>query len=273
MGNWAKRLFGRESFEEVGIVLAGTNQPEFERGVLSLFDKIISSKDSVYHAHLVEKNTKAYPIVFNIYGAPAMMDVLAEMHDGGLRNAIFVGYAYGGFRNLDIGTLVIPDRAYHFDGLYSVLDPSRTLSLPDEELTKRVIKILGREKIKYQLGSNISVPAVTFQRPHDNEEYRKIKPHTVEMELASFYSRSKYLGIRAAAILVISDNRSEAISDETKRKKKTDAKTKVLELVIDNLESLKLPRLKVKKEFSIDEHLASIIEDPEDVTNIYRDRK
>ena len=134
-----------------------------------------------------------------------------------------------------------------------MLDSTRTLSSPDERLTKRVIKLLEKNSIGYQLGSNISVPAITFQRPHDNEDYRRIKPHTVDMELASFYSRSKDLGIRATAILVISDNRSEAISDETKRKKESDAKTKILELIINNLESLKLPRLKVKKEFSIDE--------------------
>lgn len=271
MGRWAKRLFGRGSFEEVGIVLAGTNPLEFEKNILSLFDKVISSKDSVYHAHLVKKNNKFYPIVFNIYGAPAMVDVLTEMHDGGSRTVIFVGYAYGGFRNLDVGSVVIPDKAYHFDGIYSVLDPSRTYSVPDKDLSNIIKRILDEYSLRYFTGPNISVPAVTFQRPHDNEDYKRINPLTVEMEVASFYSRSKDLGMRATALLIISDNRKEGLG-ETKQIKRETAKNKVLQIIISNLEKLKLPKLKLKKEFSIDEHLASIIENPEDMTNVYRDK-
>lgn len=45
MGNWAKSIFGRERFDRVGIVLAGTTGDIYEKKLLSLFDKIVSSKD------------------------------------------------------------------------------------------------------------------------------------------------------------------------------------------------------------------------------------
>src|SRR3989344_2351345 len=118
MGKWAKRLFGQESFGDIGIVIAGTITKEFEKEILDLFDEIISSKDSVYHAHLVKKNGIAYPVVFNIYGAPAMVDVITEMQDGGCRTILFFGSAYGGFQNLEVGSIVIPEKSYHFDGIY-----------------------------------------------------------------------------------------------------------------------------------------------------------
>lgn len=54
-------------------------------------------------------------------------------------------------------------------------------------------------------GINISVPAVTFQLPHNNKDYLKIKPTTVEMELAACLSRAKEIGMRAAGTLIISD--------------------------------------------------------------------
>ncbi|MFH1209215.1 MAG: hypothetical protein V1663_00285 [archaeon] len=107
MGKWAKKLFGKESFSKIGIILAGTANPYTEKKVLSLFDKVISKKDSVFHAYLVRKKGRNYPLVFNVYGAPAMIDVLTEMHDGGCRIVVFIGYAYAGFQNnLDVGTLL-----------------------------------------------------------------------------------------------------------------------------------------------------------------------
>ncbi len=271
MGKWAKSLFGREKFDRVGLVLAGTINPEFEKKVLRLFDKVISSKDSVYHGHLVKKNKHHYPILTNVYGGPAMMDSLTEMYDGGCRNVIFIGYDYSGFKkSLDVGSIVLPTNSYHFDGIYSPLDPSKTVSLPNRELKAIVKKILDNIKFEYTEGKNISVPSVTFQLPHANEAYKRINPLTIEMELASFFSRSKDIGMRSAGILVISDNRTSAISDESKHKLRTDIKFNILENLVKNLREFDLPNLKTKREFDIDEHLASIIENPEDATNVYR---
>src|SRR3989344_8819017 len=95
MGSWAKSAFGRGQFNDVGIIVAGTNSLEFEKAILDMFDEVVSSKDRVYHAHLVRKGKGYYPIVTNVYGSPALVDVLTEMHDGGCRTVIFVGYAYG----------------------------------------------------------------------------------------------------------------------------------------------------------------------------------
>ena len=47
MGKWAKGLFGREKFNSIGIVVAGTNKQELEKKVLGMFDEVVSSKDSV----------------------------------------------------------------------------------------------------------------------------------------------------------------------------------------------------------------------------------
>jgi len=148
--------------------------------------------------------------------------------------------------------------------------PSKTFSQPNRELKARLKKVFDKNNVKYNEGINISVPAVTFQLPHDNERYKRINPLTVEMELASCFSRAKDIGIRSAGILVISDNRVSSIGDTSKRKVRHDAKLQVLENVIGNLQKFDLPNLKTKREFDIDEHLASIIESPEDVTNVYR---
>jgi len=273
MGKWAKSLFGYDRFGEVGIVVAGTCSPDFQEKVVKFSEGKISEKDAVYHACLIRKNKESWPIIFNVYGAPAMVDVLTEMHDGGCRNVIFVGSAYGGFKNLKVGEIVIPHKSYHFEGIYDALKLSREQSFADEDLKNTIEKLFKKNYIDFVHGVNISVPAVTFQLRHENEEYKKIGPSTIEMELSSCLSRAKDLGIRAVGILIISDNKSSSRGDEEKKKARTESKLRVLRTIIDNISLFKLPKLKVEKEFSVDEHLASIIESPEDKINVYKESK
>lgn len=268
MGHWAKRLFGKESFGNIGIVLAGTIKPKFEKRVLALFDEVISSEDAVYHGHLVKKDNRLIPLVTNVYGAPAMMDVMTEMHDGGCQTIIFIGYAYGGFKNLNVGEVVITDKAYHFDGIYHALKIDKKATHPDKELKEKVKRLLNENKIDFKEGTDISVPAVTFQPKHTT--YKEIKPITLEMELAACLARAKDIGIRAVGILIISDNRKASLGDQTQKMLRAKQKEKVIKTIVKNLDSFTLPHLKVKKEFLINEHLASIIEDPEDKTNVYK---
>ena len=272
MGSWAKSAFGRGQFNDVGIIVAGTNSLEFEKAILDMFDEVVSSKDRVYHAHLVRKGKGYYPVVTNVYGAPALVDVLTEMHDGGCRTVIFVGYAYGGFKNLEIGTVVIPTKAYHFDGIYHPIDPNKKFGLPDKELKDKIESLFKKNKITFVEGVNISVPAVTFQMPHANEHYNKIKPTTVEMELASCYSRANDIGVRALGILIISDNKKTSIDDYNKRHIRTDAKKTVLQLISKNIGKIKLSHLKLKKDFKVDDYLANVIHDPKDETNVYKNK-
>lgn len=270
MGKWAKSIFGQETFGPIGIVLAGTSSEEFEKEVTSLFDEVIWKKDAVYHCYIAKKNGVAYPIVFNVYGAAAAVDIITNLHDGGCRNLIFVGYAYGGFKNLAVGSVMLPDKAYHFDGIYSEVDPERRISEPDETLMLKLIETLDKNKIKYIGGDNISVPAVTFQPPHANEHYKKIDPSTCEMELAAFLARSRDIGIRTAATLIISDNKSSAISDESKKELRRKAKKTVISTIIQNIKAFELPELQIKKPFNVNEYLASIIATDEESPNIYK---
>lgn len=269
MGKWAKHLFDEETFGEVGIVIGGSNSQEFQDEILKNFDEVLSSKDKVYHGYLARKNNKTYPVVFNVYGAPAMVDVLAHIQDGGCRNVIFVGYSYAGFTNLDIGKVILVDRSYHYHGLYHKIEPDRHADYPDKELFNKVEQLLRKNTVDYVKGTNISVPAVTLQPKHDNPEYKKIKPLSVEMELASCYARAKDLGVRTTGALIVSDNRESSITKKTDEDKS--AKRRVLEILIQNIESLNLPSL--DKGFNISEYLASIIHDPENSINVYRVKK
>ena len=235
MGKWAKKSFGFEEIGNIGIVVAGTSVPKFEKLFVNMFDKIVSRRDRVYHSYIVKYKSNTFPIVFNVYGSPAMVDLLAVMHDGGCRNIIFLGAAYGGFKKLEIASLVIPKKSYHFEGIYHPINPDKKVSLPDKNLVIKLKEILNKEGLKFEEGTNISVPAVTFQMPHANEEYKKLNPTTLEMELASCFSRAKEMGIRAAGVLWISDNRSSKIGDTKKKKLRIEKKKMLINAITKNL--------------------------------------
>ncbi len=270
MGKWAEAAFGKATFGRVGIVIAGTIKSHVEDEIVGLFDKVLSRRDIVYHAYRMKKGKHEIPFVTNVYGAPAMVDVMSEMHDGGCRTLVFIGSAYG-FMNLPVATIVVTDKCFHFDGIYHHIEPDRKSASPDKKLKAVVETVFKKNKLPFSNGTNISVPAVTFQPRHANREYSAIKPKTLEMELAACFSRAQDLGIRAVGILVVSDNRSHSIGSDGKAKRDA-ARRNVLESVLTNLKQLDLSPIKGKR-FTIDSYLASVIEDPSDETNIYKQKK
>jgi purine-nucleoside phosphorylase len=270
MGHWAKSDFGREKLGNVGIIIAGTSNPEIEKKTLKMFDEKLTSNDVVYHAYLARKGKKDYPLVFNVLGAPAAVDVLSVLKDGGCSNVIFIGFAYGGFKDLELGDIVVPSKSYHFDGLFHAVKLDKDVSLPDSRIRAELKKVLHKEKIRFIEGANISVPAVTLQPKHNNNEYKRIKPTCLEMEFAAFLSRAKEIGIRAAGVMIISDNRHTSLNDLEKRKARRHIKEKIIGAVVKNIISFDLKPLKGKENFNIDSYLADIIEMDDDGANVYR---
>jgi purine-nucleoside phosphorylase len=269
MGEWSKHQFGYDYIGNVAIVVAGTSHPNVEKYVCSLFDKVLKKTDMVYHNYVVEKDNKRYAVLFNVYGAPAMIDALSFLHDGGVNSVIFFGTAYGGFQNLKITSLIVPTNSIHFDGTYSHIDKKRNKDFPDRKLRKKIISVLKKEKTDFLEGTNISVPAFTLQPKHTNENYAKIKPISLEMELSSCLAKSKDIGIRSAGILMISDNKDKSIKDKNLRLMKRNRKKEILKLIIDNILSFNVEPIKDKNKYTINTHLASIIDDKISKKNVY----
>jgi purine-nucleoside phosphorylase len=232
---------------------------------------VLFKRHRVYDTYLLRKNKKIYPVIFNIIGAPIVVDLVSILHEGGCRNIIFAGYAYGGFKNLAVGNIVVPDKSYHFEGIYHPLRIGKEFSLPDSELVKKVKDMLKEQNIPFVEGTNISVSSVTVQPKHNNAIYKKIKPVCLEMEFAACLARAKEIGVRAAGIMIISDNKESSLIDVEKKKLRTKAKKDILQLIVQNLEKLTLPPLKNAKKFRLDEHMASIIDNDDDTAmNVYR---
>jgi purine-nucleoside phosphorylase len=270
MGSWAKNIFGKERVGRTGIVVAGGNPIGLQNSIVRLFDEVIYTRRRILNTYLLKKRKKIYTLSFNVLGAPAAIDLVTVLHEGGCRNIIFVGYAYGGFQNLEVGSVVVPDRSYHFDGVYRSSRIDRRFSLPDKQLFEKTKAALKKNKILFFQGANISVPAVTMQPKHNNADYKRIRPVCLEMELSACLARAKEIGVRAVGVLVISDNKASSLIDSEKKKQRTSVKKKILKLLVANLEKFNLSQLPGSDKFHLDEHMASIIEDEDSSENVYR---
>jgi len=267
MGKWAESLFSEKKIGEIGLIFAGSISEKFKKKILSSFDEVLFSKRKAYDAILAKKENLFVPIVFNVVSYPSAISALTYLQDGGCKTVIFLGYAYGGFENLDVGEFVIPEKAHHFEGVPFLAKMKEMFSLPDEILKEKIKFVMGKNELDFKMGENISVPSVMFQLPHANKEYKKIKPLTLEMEFAAFCFRAKEMGIRGAGILIVSDNKKHSIR---KKEKRSVAMLKLSKTIIKNISEFQLDPLEIKNKFNIDEHLANIIHDPEDEQNIYR---
>ncbi|MBN2052109.1 hypothetical protein JW756_01280 [Candidatus Woesearchaeota archaeon] len=268
MGSWSKGIFGKEYIGRTGIIVAGTISPYYEKNILKMFEKVLDKKDQVYHAYVVKKGKNIHPLVFNVLGAPAAIDCVSILHDGGCRNLVFVGFAYG-FKN-KVGDAVVPNKSYHFDGIYHALKIDKDFSLPDYELNEKLKQILRKEKNDFFEGINISVPSVTLQPKHKNKDYERIKPTTLEMEYAAFLSWTREIGIRSAGVMIISDTKNDSIGDEGRRKIRREKRESVIASIVKNISDFDLKPLKNSEKFSLDQCLAEIVEIDDKTLSIYR---
>ena len=260
MGAWAKYHFGQADFDEIGIVVAGAIIKNHRRDILGLFHQVVwGREDMVFHGHLAEKDGVGYPILFDVFGASAMLDALALMHDGGCRTIIFVGSAYG-FLNLGVGSVVIPNCSYHFEEVYNRISSERRAGSPDDKLKKRVRDLFDSTEIDHITGTNVSIPAVTFKPPLTNEEFKTIQPTTLEMELSACLSRAKEIGMRAIGILIVGDNHMASMGDVTVPSI-APIRLKILKTIVDNMAHFRLPPLLTEEEFSIERYFDSVCEE------------
>lgn len=242
MGEKAKQLSGHENFDNIALVITGSHTKETEEKIITFFERIINKKETNYRTYLCQKAGKTYPVIFNAYGASAIIDLVPALKDGGCDTIILIGYADGTLKNLELGKIVIPEISYHYDGVYTVQKPVRKEAKPSQELKTQLHKILYNEQIIFVAGTNISVPAKNLQPP--NSDYSMLHASTKELELSSLLTAAKENNIHAAGILVIEENNTFTLPEHIKERMVTESKIRVLKTLIKNIHNLQVSKNK-----------------------------
>ena len=180
---------------------------------------------SIFEKH-VDKITQKTDRVFNIYvdnlefsfielknvGASAILDDVLSLGVTKCKNLIFIGSAGAIDDNIKIGDIVIPKYSFCGVGTERYLDKNlednfECKNFPDKKLTEKIL--ISSKKYTNQANvlhlPNYSVDCVFAQFPHI-DHIISLGAKTLEMETSTVFKCSQMTGIKATALLCISDN-------------------------------------------------------------------
>lgn len=196
------------------IVYAGTTRDELKNDILSIYANVLVLQSHIFEGFIVEKDDEQYLLLFQIYGAAMMADVVHILADGNVREILFVGAVHSFDNTLDIGSIIVPDQIQALDGLVNGIE-NVEIAYPDTDSFLKVKYFLERNFIQFRVGKTVSIPGV-FVKPQ-KESY-----HTdaiaLEMESSSLFHYAKKNNIKAAAIHVVSDNANHHLYEDQKKR-------------------------------------------------------
>ncbi len=137
-------------------------------------------------------------------GAPQAVDTVETLSVLGVKTILSVGM-FGAFDNqVDIGDIVVPMKAFVEEGTSLHYYESIEFAEPDEVLARIAVSLTSGKLL-----SIVSTDAIYRQTFYKEQLWREKNTVGVDMETSAVLSVSKYLGIKAAAILMASDKHPE----------------------------------------------------------------
>ncbi len=143
------------------------------------------------------------------FGAPTAVMTLEELIASGVRSFVSLGAAGGLQGDLDIGDIVICDRAIRDEGTSHHYLPAGKYVHACPELTARLSAAIEERGISVRSGTSWTTDAPYRETIEDIQHYRADGVVTVEMEAAGLFAVGKYRGVSVSSIFAISDLVSE----------------------------------------------------------------
>lgn len=210
MGNWAKSEFGIKTLPHCAYLFAGTSERAKIDDVINSFGKVLFHRHDVYERYLVAGDQGEATVMFQLYGASIICDLVTILKDGNVREAVFLGYAFGIPSDIQVGDCVIPTKVQTLDGVSASIG-SGAYASPDPYMVKMISESLEHRNIQFREGKSVSVPATFWHGDKSNIDSDAI---ALELEFAAFCHCTKVLGIKAGGALIISDTKEKGLLDE-----------------------------------------------------------
>ena len=144
-------------------------------------------------------------------GAPIVATIMEEFIAMGVKKFISIGDAGSIQKSLDIGDIVICDRAIRDEGVSHHYMKSAPYATASKSMTMKIEKILKRRNLKYFKGASWTIDSPYRETISEIKRYQRQGVLTVEMEAAAIFAVAKYRKVIAGALFVVSDNLGELI--------------------------------------------------------------
>ena len=123
----------------------------------------------------------------------------------GVRSFIILGIAGSLQEGVEIGHVVVGDRAVRDEGTSYHYLPASDYAWPSPELTGQVISHLRRDGIPVHIGGTWTTDAIFRETAQEVQTLAQAGILTVEMEAAALFSVARFRGVAIAAVFVVSD--------------------------------------------------------------------
>lgn len=214
LGNWSRKYMNSDTLPSHCIVYAGTTRDELKNNILSSYVNVKILQSHIFEGFVAEKNGEQYLLLFQIYGAAMMADVVHILADGNVLEILFVGAVHSFDNSLDIGSVIVPDQIQALDGLVNGIEKIE-ITYPDADSLLKVKYFLERNLIPFRVGKTVSIPGV-FVKPE--KKFYHTDVIALEMESSSLFYYAKKNNIKAAAIHVVSDNANHHLYEDQKKR-------------------------------------------------------
>ena len=211
MGRFSEVVFGRRELPVRCLIYAGAYLPIRKDWVRSLFDSWQKVQGQWVKFTFAHKNGAEYLVVFNVYGASMILEIVQVLKEGNAKKVFFIG-SLGG-KELPVGTLVLPTRIVDKTGFVAVDDPDKQFVQPEEYRLKRLRRALDDSGEVYVEGEIVSVQCVL----HNIEHLRSFVEQEegvigVECETSTYYHYTQKEKLESYGLLYISDNKKHEIN-------------------------------------------------------------
>jgi uridine phosphorylase len=143
------------------------------------------------------------------FGAPTAVMTLEELIAFGIKTFVNIGAAGGLQQNMNIGDIVVCDRAIRDEGTSHHYVPVEKYAFSCPELTENLCAAFERKGIQYSKGASWTTDAPYRETIEELRQYCSDGITTVEMEASALLAVGAYRGVSVSAVFTISDLLSE----------------------------------------------------------------
>ena len=168
------------------------------------------------------------------FGAPTAVMTLEELAAFRINKFVNIGTAGGLQQNMDIGDIVLCDRAIRDEGTSNHYLPDEKYAFACPDLTENLCTAFKKKGIEYSKGTSWTTDAPYRETVDELRQYRSDGVATVEMEVSALFAAGAYRGVSVSAILVVSDILSEEIWNQGYHStEKLEGLKKIFEVVLE----------------------------------------
>lgn len=139
------------------------------------------------------------------FGAPTAVLSFEELAAYGIRKFVNLGAAGGLQKDMNIGDIVVCERAIRDEGTSYHYLPEEKYASASPELTLDLIAEIQKMDIPFTKGSSWTIDALYRETIGELQQYRSEGVLTVEMEASALFAVGSFRGVSVSSVFAISD--------------------------------------------------------------------